>query len=63
MKTGFTCLIPAYNEGARIGAVLRTVMATPELAAVIVIDDGSSDDTALVAKAAGARVIRHAQNQ
>jgi glycosyltransferase involved in cell wall biosynthesis len=63
MKFGFTCLIPAYNEGPRIGAVLRAVMSTAELSAVIVIDDGSSDDTFLVAKAAGARVIRQAQNQ
>lgn len=63
MKIGFTCLIPAFNEGPRIGAVLRSILSTPEVSAVIVIDDGSSDDTGLVAKALGARVIRLAENQ
>ncbi len=45
-----SCLIPAYNEGPRIAAVLETVVAHPQIAEVIVIDDGSVDDTAEVAK-------------
>ena len=59
----FTCLIPACNEAARIGAVLQAVLGHPDLAEVIVIDDGSSDDTAARAMAAGARVIRLSPNR
>ena len=58
MTPRFTCLIPAYNEAARIGPVLDAVLALPLLARVIVIDDGSSDDTAFVAQAKGAQVLR-----
>lgn len=56
--TGFTCLIPAYNEAARIGAVLDAAIGHPLLAEVIVIDDGSDDGTGAAAAARGARVIR-----
>ena len=54
----FTCLIPAYNEAARIGPVLDAVLAQPLLAQVIVIDDGSTDTTAEIARAKGATVLR-----
>ncbi len=53
-----TCLIPAYNEAARIGAVLAAVSGHPGIGRVLVIDDGSCDDTAAVARQAGAEVIR-----
>jgi glycosyltransferase involved in cell wall biosynthesis len=53
-------LIPAYNEGSRIAAVVRDVLAfCPN---VVVVDDGSPDDTASVAKAAGATVLVHETN-
>lgn len=45
-----TCLIPAFNEGARIGAVLRAVVGHPQVAEVLVIDDGSQDDTVAVVR-------------
>lgn len=54
----FTCLIPAYNEAARIGAVLDATLGHPLLKNVIVIDDGSSDDTGDIARAKGAHLIR-----
>ena len=54
----FTCLIPAYNEAARIGPVLDAVLAQPLVAQVIVIDDGSTDTTAEIARAKGATVLR-----
>ena len=44
-----TCLIPAYNEAARIAAVLNAVLDHPLIDEVIVIDDGSTDGTAHVA--------------
>jgi len=53
--------IPAFNEDKYIGTVvLKTRQYVDE---VIVVDDGSSDQTADVAKLAGATVIRHEQNR
>lgn len=54
----FSCLIPAWNEAPRIGAVLRAVAGHPLLSEVIVIDDGSTDATAGIAREAGATVLR-----
>jgi len=50
-------IIPAYNEEKTLGSVLRPVLACRELSEVIVVDDGSADNTAAVARNAGARVI------
>lgn len=44
-----SCVIPAYNEGPRIKAVLDVVAAHPLIDEIIVVDDGSSDDTAAFA--------------
>jgi glycosyltransferase involved in cell wall biosynthesis len=58
-----SCILPAFNEGPRIANVLRAVLAHPLIDEVIVVDDGSGDDTAAVA--AGfpqVRLIRLAQN-
>ena len=46
---GISCIIPAYNEGPRIKAVLDVVAAHPLIDEIIVVDDGSSDDTAALA--------------
>lgn len=52
-------VLPAKNEQEAVGqTVERIVRAWPQ-AEVIVVDDGSSDATAQVAEAAGARIIRH----
>lgn len=53
-------LIPAWNEGSRILPVLETTL---NYLPVLVVDDGSKDDTADVAEAAGATVIRHETNR
>lgn len=50
-------VIPALNEAASIGAVIAEVRARG-YADVLVVDDGSSDDTAAIAQRAGARVLR-----
>jgi biofilm PGA synthesis N-glycosyltransferase PgaC len=53
-----TVLVPAYNEAASIGDTVRSLLAqTVRVAEVLVIDDGSSDDTAAVARALGVRVL------
>ncbi len=59
MKT--LVIIPAKNEAAKIGEVVSGVMA--QGFEVAVIDDGSSDDTGVVAKHAGAKVLHHIINR
>mgnify|MGYP000026379905 CR=1 FL=1 len=58
VAAGLTCLVPAYNEAARIGGVLDVLADHPLLDTVIVVDDGSTDGTADVAAAKGVRVLR-----
>jgi glycosyltransferase involved in cell wall biosynthesis len=53
-------LIPAHNEAARIADVVAGALAQLP---VLVVDDGSSDDTAARALAAGATVIEQRPNQ
>jgi glycosyltransferase involved in cell wall biosynthesis len=50
-------LIPAYNEADRISETVRAVQETGMANQVIVINDASTDDTAVLAKTAGAIVI------
>lgn len=55
-------LMPAYNEADLIGETVAAALAMPGVAEVVVIDDGSDDETASVASEAGARVIQLAEN-
>ncbi|HEX7047774.1 MAG TPA: glycosyltransferase family 2 protein [Gammaproteobacteria bacterium] len=57
-----TVIIPAFDEAATIAQKVAEVIGHPSVREVIVVDDGSNDATAALAKAAGARVIRHAEN-
>ncbi len=52
-------IIPAKNEGAVIGDVVSSVRAVYEDAEILVVDDGSTDDTAKLAQESGARVVSH----
>lgn len=54
-----TVVVPAYNEGDRIGPVVRELTQTYR---VLVVDDGSTDNTASEAESAGATVLRQPQN-
>lgn len=55
-------VIPAYNEEGKIGCVINKI--TPEMAEkIVVVDDCSTDQTAIEAESAGALVIRHVKNQ
>lgn len=53
--------IPCLNEERNIGSLVLQAQRWAD--EVIVVDDGSADETAAIAEAAGATVIRHAQNQ
>ena len=55
-------VIPAYNEARQLAAVLRAAGEHAPGFDVLVVDDASSDDTAAVARRAGARVVRHPFN-
>ncbi len=54
-------IIPAYSEGTFIGQVVSRVLQY--VGTVLVVDDGSPDNTADAAQAAGAQVIRHSTNR
>ena len=54
--------VPALNEAAVIGQVLASLSAVHPLSDVVLVDDGSRDATASIARAAGARVVSHAIN-
>jgi glucosyl-3-phosphoglycerate synthase len=52
-----TVVIPALNEAKQIASVVAYALSDPATAEVIVIDDSSIDDTAALARKAGAKVV------
>jgi len=60
-----SCIIPAYNEEASIASVLKVVSACPMVNEVIVIDDGSKDNTAKIVRTSfsGINLVVHEKNK
>ena len=56
-------VIPAFNEAAAIGPLVTGLRAAAAWHEILVIDDGSSDDTGARASQAGAQVLRHPYNK
>ncbi len=54
-----TVVIPAHNEAPALGGLLAEIRKLQPEAELIVVNDGSSDSTAEVARAQGARVLSH----
>jgi glycosyltransferase involved in cell wall biosynthesis len=61
--TEVSVVIPAFNEGPAIGEVVAGLKATAPWREIIVVDDGSRDDTSANATTAGAIVVRHPYNK
>jgi glycosyltransferase involved in cell wall biosynthesis len=61
---GISCIVCAYNEADRIEEVLRVLDGHPALEEVIVVDDGSTDDTRAIVKAhPDIRLVSYAVNR
>ncbi|MGL4743962.1 MAG: glycosyltransferase, partial [Dermatophilaceae bacterium] len=56
-------VVPCKDEAQRIAATVAALRSLPTVGRVVVVDDGSTDDTAAVAEAAGADVVRHSRNR
>lgn len=60
MNTDTWLVVPLYNEGTVVGDVIRQARA--RFAKIVCVDDGSADDSAAVARQAGAVVVVHPVN-
>jgi glycosyltransferase involved in cell wall biosynthesis len=63
MLDRFAAIVPAYNAAAFIEPVLASISRHIPAPNIVVVDDGSSDGTALAAGRSGARVVRHETNR
>jgi len=57
-----TIIIPAHNEEALVADTVRAALTIPGVEQLIVVDDGSDDETAAVASSAGADIVRMEHN-
>ncbi|MFH1748827.1 MAG: glycosyltransferase family 2 protein [Planctomycetota bacterium] len=59
-----TIIIPAFNEATALRSTLKKLLPAFPDAEIVVVDDGSSDDTAAIARSfAGVRVLSHGRNR
>jgi glycosyltransferase involved in cell wall biosynthesis len=67
LEQAVSIVIPAFNEGAHVAGQVAAVREVMEAAGweyeIIVVDDGSADDTAVRAAETGARVLRRKKNR
>ena len=63
LSASVSVIVPAYNEAASIEPLVSSLRLAAPWREIIVVDDGSSDDTGARATAAGANVIRHPYNK
>ena len=63
MIEAVSVVVPAFNESASIGPLVSELRLAGAWREIIVVDDGSVDDTGARAAEAGARVIRHPYNK
>lgn len=61
-KDKITVIIPAYNEEKSIAKIIRGIQNLKKGYEILVVDDGSEDNTAQIAQKSGASIIRHPYN-
>jgi glycosyltransferase involved in cell wall biosynthesis len=61
-RPSYLAVVPAYNEAATVGTVVRGIRERATDFDVLVVDDGSTDETRRIAEDAGARVLHHPFN-
>lgn len=62
-KSNVAAIVPAFNEAATIGLVLDTLKESQLFDEIVVVNDGSEDGTARIARLKGVKVIELAENQ
>lgn len=58
-KPKVAAIVPAYNEAATIGNVLKALLVAKEIDEIIVVSDGSTDQTAQISKSLGVKVLEN----